>query len=385
MRILADSNMCRVEQVFADLGEVQLVDGRQLSAADIKPDDLLLVRSVTEVGRSLLSEARPGFVGSATSGTDHLDLDWLTQEEIPFAHAPGSNANSVVEYVISAISHCGDSLETLMSGGRLGIVGYGMIGRRLLQRCTRMGIACVANDPWLTEAGSAATGAVESPLVSLEEVLACDVICLHAELTDREPWPSRHLLEAEQLAQLSPQALLINAGRGPLIDNAALLKYLEGDRCATVVLDVWEQEPRIDEALLQRSQFATPHIAGYSYDGKLLATRMLYRAACEVLALACVEPLASVGAQGANVSEVVAPTQLSDAEFVRWLQLQSYDIRRDDRRMRERAGSDFDQQRKEYPQRRELAATRLMNYADLGERQQSLCQAMGCMTVNTDD
>ena len=244
--------MCDVEAVFAVLGEVQLVDGRGLSAADLAVDDLLLVRSVTRVDEALLKGREPCFVGSATSGTDHLDRAWLRQAGIPFAYAPGCNANSVVEYVFSAISHCPGILEKLLNGGCLGIVGYGVIGRALQARCAQLGIHVLVNDPWLES----------TQLTTLEEVLDCDVVTLHAALTDRQPWPSRHLLGTRELRLLKPGSLLINAGRGPLIDSQALLAYLRAERPATVVLDVWEHEPAVDAALMALCRYATPHIAG---------------------------------------------------------------------------------------------------------------------------
>ena len=192
------------------------MDGRTLGRSQLENVDVLLVRSVTRVDEDLLGAQRPEFIGSATSGIDHIDLDFLTSCNIPFAYAPGSNANSVVDYVLSAIANCNDKLEQLLAGAEVGIIGYGHVGRCLKQRLLALRIGSRVYDPWLS--------VKEHPeLVSLEEVLACKVVCLHAELTRRQPWPSHHLLSVKEFEQLRPDALFINAGRGDLIDSAALL------------------------------------------------------------------------------------------------------------------------------------------------------------------
>ncbi|MCX2981459.1 4-phosphoerythronate dehydrogenase [Halieaceae bacterium IMCC14734] len=366
MRIVADSNMVGVEELFGALGSVALYPGRELRAEHVRDADILLVRSVTSVGASLLDGSAVSFVGTATSGFDHVDVDYLAAQGVGFAHAPGSNANSVLEYVISAIASCDDYLEQLCAGGTVGIVGFGVIGKRLAARLNTMGIACCAYDPWL-ERGS------DQRLVDLDQVLNCTVICVHAELTRREPWPSYHLLDAEALQRISLHSLLINAGRGPIVDNNALKQLLSEQPQRRVILDVWEHEPTIDVELMQRCFFATPHIAGYSYDGKVLATRMLRDSACRALGLTI--PDASSGQLESLSLEV--PANLFKAQLIRWLQANSYSVRSDDERMRLNAGADFDQQRSDYPRRRELASLSIVNAKQLDAEQLALCQALG--------
>jgi erythronate-4-phosphate dehydrogenase len=373
LKILADGNMAGVEPLFSALGEVRLKEGRSIDAADLQDIDILLVRSVTRVNQTLLGgDGENGalrFVGSATSGVDHIDRGLLGARGIDFAHAPGSNANSVLEYVFSVISQCPGTGEQLFNGACLGIIGYGHIGKALAARCTALGIAWRAYDPWLDSQ--------EHGLSPLEQVLECAVVCLHAELTDREPWPSRHLLGDAELATLSPETLLINAGRGELVDNAALLHYLEGSAAAQVVLDVWEGEPELRPGLLQRCLFGSAHIAGYSYDGKLLATRMLYDAACAALGIEVSASALEHGAVGEPEDlSLQVPAGLSDAQLLRWLQQQSYDVREDDALLRASPG-DFDGLRKRYRRRRELAAFRVANPQVLSDRQRQICAALG--------
>ena len=362
MKILADRNMAGVEARFGALGDVELFDGRQLSA--LHGADLLLVRSVTRVDAALLGDHRPRFVGSATSGFDHVDREALHRLGVPFGYAPGSNADSVVDYVLSVLCRCG-RLDAVLDGAPVGIIGYGHIGRRLQQRLARLGVNCRSYDPWF-EVDS------DPVLDSLEAVLDCPVVSVHAALTRLEPWPSFHMLDASTLHRLPAGALLINAGRGELIATGELLSLGVQRPDLDLVLDVWEEEPDIDAGLLARCRFGTAHIAGYSYDGKLRATDMLYAQACAVLDLA-----PAAGMAGLGLTPVEAPA-LPRAELACWLLEQVYDVREDDRLLRDAGPAGFDGLRKGYRERRELSSLRIANGADLDADSRSLCEALGC-------
>jgi erythronate-4-phosphate dehydrogenase len=347
--ILADENIPSVEYYAGGLGRVSLVTGRSLEPAQLKGVDVLLVRSVTRVDEDLLGDCDVRFVGTATSGVDHIDLDYLRRREIGFAHAPGSNANSVVEYVLAAIATCGDRLEQLLDGACVGIVGYGVIGKAVAARLDALTIDYRVYDPWVAGIAKAAP---------LSAVLACEVVTLHPELTPKPPWPSYHLLNGAALDALNPGSLLINASRGAVVDNQALLALLSKGRGPATVLDVWEGEPAISHALLERVNLGTAHIAGYSLDGKLLATSMLCQAMSDHLGLAWQQPVNPAG----ELPCLQVPPGLAGAQLIRHLLLSRYDISRDDARLREvtlgrdsrLAGTDFDQLRRNYPPRREL-------------------------------
>ncbi|MEP5765628.1 MAG: 4-phosphoerythronate dehydrogenase [Halieaceae bacterium] len=366
MKIVADQNLTGVAEIFGGLGELELVDGRSLCAEQLAGVDVLLLRSVTRVDAGLLALHNPDFVGTATSGIDHIDRPELERRNIGFAYAPGSNADSVVDYVLSAIANTDNMLERLLAGERCGIIGYGYIGRRLDERLRALGIECCAYDPWLE---STAT----PTLCSLEQVLECPVLSLHAELTRRQPWPSHHMLEASHLQQMPENSLLINAGRGELIGTAELLQLDAARPDMSLVLDVWEQEPRPDPGLLARARFGTAHIAGYSYDGKLRATRMLYQSLAQLRRFDPVDP----GPVLAPL-EVEVPPQLESASLLRWLLLQVYDIHEDDAALRQQleGPGDFDPLRKHYRQRRELGALSISNLQALSASAQSLCNAL---------
>ncbi|TXS95634.1 4-phosphoerythronate dehydrogenase [Parahaliea maris] len=349
LKIVADANMRGVEAVFSQYGSVELVEGRNLRRGQLEGADVLLVRSVTSVDSSLLQGTGVQFVGTATSGLEHVDQHYLQTQGVRFAHARGSNANAVVEYVLAGIAACDDYLERLLAGGVLGIVGQGHVGRALARCARQLGIQLRCYDPWLDAVEDAA---------ELDEVLGVDVLCLHPELTRQKPWPSYHLLDAARLGQLPADSLLINASRGAVVDNAALLERLAaapGQRC---VMDVWEHEPHLLPGLLEQVDIGTPHIAGHSLDAKLEGTRMLGAALATAFDL--VPPESQLA--GPPVASLQAPENLQGADLLRWLLQARYEIRADDRALRDAVagapGSEvaaaFDALRRDYPQRREL-------------------------------
>lgn len=353
-RIVADENIPGLQDYLGSVADIRALPGRDLGREQLVSADALLVRSVTRVDAGLLKDTAIRFVGTATSGFDHIDVDWLAGQGIAFCHAPGSNANSVVEYVLAAMAECNDFLERLMASGRVGIVGYGHIGRALSHRLAQLQIEHCIHDPWLPEADISRRG-------SLDEVLACDVISLHPALIREPPHPSEHLLGQRALGNLHGSQLLINASRGPVVDNRALLERLGQPGAPTVVLDVWEREPRVDARLLEAVRLGSAHIAGYSLDGKLAATAMLAHALADALALEL----------PARSSPPTPPLKLdaadSAASALRSLLAQRYRVADDDRRLRgavlglpaDRAADNFDQLRKHYPVRRELAGSRV--------------------------
>lgn len=356
LRIVADRNIPAAKETFGHWGSVHSVEGRSLQAADLAEADVLLVRSVTLVNERLLAGTPVRFVGTATAGLDHVDTAWLAARDIAFAAAPGANANSVVEYVLAAIAAVDDVLEQLLAGGRVGIVGYGHVGRCLARRLQAVGIASVQYDPWL------APGTVPAP-VTLAEILGCSVVSLHTSLTHEPPWPSHHLLAAAQLSAIGARTLLINASRGPVIDNAALLARLSQPQAPRCVLDVWETEPLVPSALLHAVRYGTAHIAGYSHDAKLAATRML------ALALAATFNLGEPGAGSIGPAPPLpVPPGLAGAALLRFLWQARYDLAADDERLREaalglpeaEAMSGFDSLRRNYPLRRELAGSKVL-------------------------
>ncbi|MGL6162618.1 4-phosphoerythronate dehydrogenase [Microbulbifer sp.] len=392
LKIVADENIPALEETFSDLGEIVRVPGRGLERGQLKDADILLVRSVTRVDEALLADTPVRFVGSCTIGTDHLDTDWLEARGIAWSAAPGCNANSVVEYVFCALAALGVDWAPRLNnkeGRRFGIVGCGNVGGLLQRRLRALGIPCAVYDPWLPDNPDSA---------DLETVLRQEVICLHAPLVKGGPHPSLHLIGAEQLAQIGQGAVLISAGRGAVVDNRALLRELRRGKRIRTVLDVWENEPDIDTELLELVDIGTPHIAGYSLDGKLAGTRMVREAldrsglGTRDSGLGVVELPPPVGAAHGRDQRLedpqgrsrpwaapgrTAPTETlalrsrvpSPESRVPDLLLQIYDPRTDDQRLRAAArgplpmAKAFDQLRREYPERLEFSHYRIEDAA----------------------
>ena len=337
LKIIADENMPLVQELFSPYGDVTLLPGREMMAEQVADADVLLVRSVTAVDEVLLSGSNIRFVGTATIGTDHIDEDYLQQQGVAFSSAPGCNANSVVQYVLSAFA----VLRPNWQQCTVGIVGCGNVGGRLYHKLKALGVECRCYDPFLTVEQIA-------DLITLDEVLACDLICLHTPLTTDGPYPTHHLFDEKHLSKIRPGTLLLNAGRGAVVDNQALLRLLPEKRWQ-VVLDVWESEPEISLGLLRCVAIATPHIAGYSYDGKINGTLMLRDAFCHWLG------------EDIPVKKQQASPSVVEVEDINEAILASYDIREDDQRMRQTlltTGADiareFDCLRKQYPRRMEF-------------------------------
>jgi len=374
MKIIADENIPCVREAFASLGEVTLLPGRGMRPEQVRAADLLLVRSVTRVDRELLAGSRVRFVGSATIGFDHVDRDYLQAQGIGFSTAPGSNATSAAEYVVSALMVLAERRGFDPAGKTVGIIGCGNVGSRVRRKLEALGMRCLVNDPPLQAQGG------HGDFVDLERVLEADVITVHVPLTRSGPHPTLHLVDAAFLARLGPGAVFINTARGAVTDNAALDSLLAARTDLAVVLDVWEGEPAINAGLLEKVDLGTPHIAGYSLDGKLRGTEMIYRAACAFLDVP-VQWSAAAALPPAPALELDGDAAL--LETVREAVLQCYDVRADDARLRhtltlpvtERAAC-FDRLRKEYPVRREFAEMEL-RAAHLDERLGQVLAGLG--------
>jgi len=272
LKIIADSALQGVTEAFARFGDLTTLPGRAIDAAAVRDADVLLVRSVTPVTANLIASSRLKFVATATSGFDHLDTAALDAAGIRWAHAPGCNAVAVAEYVAGCLALLAQESGQSLQGKTLGIMGLGQTGSRVAAMADALGMVVHGFDPFVEE-----TGWQKVP--DADALLDCDVLSLHVPLVKGGQYPTHHWLDAKRLARLKPGTWLINACRGAVVDNAALLQHLQQhDR--PVVLDVWENEPAPDLRLLDKVRIATPHIAGYSQAGKQRGLQMIYRAFC---------------------------------------------------------------------------------------------------------
>ena len=270
--IVVDEQIPLAEKVFSKFGNIKLVDGRYIDKEEIKDADVLLVRSVTKVDQSLLENSKIKFVGSATSGVDHVDVNYLKKSNICFSYAPGSNANSVAEYVLNSLFEVTRNINKpfSLSDKTVGIIGYGYIGSRVKYFMDIFNIKCVLNDPPLFDQTK------NLSFVDLEEVLQSDIITLHVPLTKEGKYPTCNLVNDNFLEKLKSDVILINTSRGEVIDEQALISFKKRNPESRLILDVWRNEPHINIDLLEKVFIGTPHIAGYSYDAKVKATKILF-------------------------------------------------------------------------------------------------------------
>lgn len=376
MRIVADENIPLLDEFFADFGEIRRMPGRGIDAAAVATADLLLVRSVTPVNRALLQGSSVKFVGTCTIGTDHLDLDYFQHAGITWASAPGCNARGVVDYVLGSLLVLAEQQGVDLASRCYGVVGAGQVGSRLVKVMRALGWRVLVCDPQR----QAAEG---GDYVSLQQVLdECDVISLHTPLERAGEHPTHHLFDHSRLAALKPGSWLINASRGAVVDNQALRELLAQRADLQVVLDVWEGEPQVDVELAALCRIATPHIAGYSLDGKLRGTAHIYQALCQHLGVAPRVELAQL-MPAAWLSDLTIDASADPAWALASICRAVYDPRRDDADFRRSLLGDaaarrvaFDRLRKHYPMRREIDGLKVAIQGDASALV-SLVQALG--------
>ncbi len=351
MKILVDENMPYARELFSRLGEVKPVAGRPIPVDELADAQALMVRSVTRVNASLLSGTAVKFVGTATAGTDHVDQAWLDEAGIGFSAAPGCNAIAVVEYVFSALLMLAERDGFTLKNRTVGIVGVGNVGSRLQARLEAWGVRTLLCDPPRAERGDAGDF---RPLEAL--VREADILTFHTPLFKEGPYKTLHLADDALISALKPGAILINACRGAVVDNAALLTRLEAGQDLSVVLDVWEPEPDLNVELLKRVDIGTPHIAGYTLEGKARGTTQVFEAFSafighrQQVALDTLLPAPEFGRITLH-GPLDQPTLKRVAHLV-------YDVRRDDAPLRKVAGipGEFDKLRKNYLERREWSS-----------------------------
>jgi erythronate-4-phosphate dehydrogenase len=354
VKIVADANIPLLAEAVGPLGEVVALPAERITADVVRDADALLVRSVTKVDKALLDGSRVRFVATATIGFDHIDQAYLASQGIGFAYAPGSNARSVAEYVLAAIFTFAEKDNFRVTDKVLGIVGCGNVGGRLARLAEGLGMRVLRNDPPLARE----TG--DPRYLPIEALAEADIVTFHVPLQRAGPDATHHMINDHRLAAMKRGAAILNSSRGSVADSAALKRGLDAGRIGSLVLDVWEGEPNIDMDLLGRARLATPHIAGYSYDGKINGTRMVMEAMCRHFGLAREWDPAPLMPPPA-VPRVRVPGGLAAQQVLRRAIRAAYDIEADDTHLREIAGRPpeergkfFSTLRKKYPVRREF-------------------------------
>jgi erythronate-4-phosphate dehydrogenase len=356
MKTVCVRNMPFVEAAFRTLGDTTVLEGRSITAADVQDADLLAIRSTTPVNAQLLAGSNVRFVGTATIGTDHLDIEYLEQNDIHWCYSPGCNANSVSEYITTALLCLADRHGLTLRGKTLGIIGVGNVGKRVVQKAEALGLRVLQNDPPRRRAETPTDTFVDLDTLLMES----DIVTTHVPMTREGPDTTFHMADASFFDRMRPGAIFINAARGPVVRSDDLLAALESRHLSHVILDTWEGEPGFRPELLDAVDIGTPHIAGHSFEGKVMGTVMVYQEACRVLGVPATwtpDPLLPEPV----VPEISVDVAERSDEAVLWeIVKQVYDIEGDDARLRAETTdrpSHFDALRKNYPIRREFRFT----------------------------
>lgn len=368
-RIVVDDAVGWAHDAFSSLGEVVLVRGREIGREHLVGADALIVRTVTRVDAALLAGTGLGFVGSATAGIDHVDVQAVEAAGARFVSAAGCNAHAVVDYVVTALHLEALERNPAVLAGPIAIVGYGHVGRRLALRLRALGAEVRVSDPPLgeriargeidaTDAWSKL--AIDEPLLSLHDALAgAAAVTMHVPLTTEGASATARMIGSDALGLLAPGAMFVNASRGEVVDAPALVTWLAAGR-GRAVLDVWPGEPELDAALVldPRMRIATPHIAGYTLEGKVAATSAMVGALAQHLGVA--PSWSGAAILGEPVAIEVAPHASALARTTAALRA-SQPIERDTDSLRALAlgpaprAAGFEALRRGYPLRRSLA------------------------------
>ncbi|MCR4995379.1 MAG: 4-phosphoerythronate dehydrogenase [Bacteroidales bacterium] len=343
MKIVVDDKIPFIQDALHELAdEVVVKGGREINAEDVKDATILVVRTRTRCNRALLEGSAVQLIVTATIGYDHLDTTYLRQAGIEWHNCPGCNATSVAQYVNNCLIRLKRAGKLTYENVTMGIIGVGHVGSAVAVAMKRMGIGrLLLNDPPREAAGEQPP--VGNAWTDLTTLLAeADVISLHTPLTTDGPYPTHHLIHAESFGMMKKHPVLINAGRGGIIDEEALMQAMETGLIGEVILDTWEHEPQISLPLLYKVYIGTPHIAGYSADGKANATRMTLAAICRFLN----RPMTF------DIQPPALPRDFIPATAPEELALQLYDPMNDSQHLKA-APNSFEQLRGNYPLRRE--------------------------------
>lgn len=349
MYIVADDKIPFLRGVLDSKAQILYKPGEEISAEDLTEADALLVRTRTRCDRSLLENSKVKYIGSPTIGYDHIDTIWCDENGIVWKNAPGCNSSAVQQYVGSALALLNQRFGFDPTGKTMGIIGVGHVGSKVASLATLLGMDVLLYDPPRKSIEQ------DDRFCELDEILEnADVITLHIPLTLEEPWPTFHMLNEELFSRINRCQVIINTSRGEVVETAALKQWLQRQQ-AIGVFDVWENEPDPDFELHQLAAIATPHIAGYSREGKANGTQAIIRSISQYF---------NLGLNSFTFPDFPAPDQhsffidcenLTDNEVLFAAFSHVYDITRDDILLRHDP-ADFEELRKNYTYRREWSA-----------------------------
>jgi erythronate-4-phosphate dehydrogenase len=345
MKIVADHKIPFLEGVFEPYGEVVYLPGDKIKKAQLKDSDALLTRSITQCNSELLEGTSVKLIASATIGDDHIDKEFCLSNNIKWTTAQGCNANAVVQYFTSALLSVSKKAGFVLKDKTIGIIGVGNIGSKVEKVCRAMGMKVLLNDP-PRERIEGKMNFSDLDIIQRE----ADIITLHVPLTYGGVDKTFHLLDPTFVEKLSKPVILFNTSRGPVTDSEALKYGKEQGKITHAILDVWEGEPHIDPEVLELATIGTPHIAGYSIEGKAKATEMVVQSVCEFFYLPLKNWKPDLGLK--NEILEIDLKDLNKQQSLQKVFRAVYDIHKDDELLRKNP-SDFERVRGSYVFRRE--------------------------------
>jgi len=375
IRIIADNKIPYLKGVLEPWAEVSYLPGSQINKDTAKNADALLVRTRTKCNPDLLSGTAVKFIGTATIGFDHIDTHWCDENNVCWTNAPGCNSSSVMQYIASALMNISSESGLSLSRLTIGIIGAGNVGSKVQKLAQSLGLRVLLNDPPRQRKEQ------NSIFVDLPELLGkSDIITLHVPLNMGGEDNTFHLFDRDAFRRVKKGSWLINSSRGEVVDTDAIKEALAGEILSGAVLDVWEKEPEIDIPLMHMAFLATPHIAGYSADGKANGTSMVVNELCKFFGIPLIDWFP------ASVPEPEEPLLLLEChgktpeEIARRAVLHTYNIMEDDVRLRFDP-SRFEKERENYPLRREFPSYSI-DLRGGTEKTRTLISSLGFKLIN---
>jgi erythronate-4-phosphate dehydrogenase len=353
LRIVADAHIPYLYGVLEPYARVEYLHASGISRRHLSDADALIIRTRTRCGHDLLEGTPVQFIATATIGYDHMDADYLRSRGIAWSHAPGCNAGSVKQYVASALATWRITAGVSLPGLTIGIIGAGHVGSQVAELSGILGMKTLLNDP------PRATAEGSDGFCDLDELLEnSDIVTLHVPLQHHSPFGTYHMANQAFFGRMKRKPLLINTSRGEVVETPSLISALDSGKISGFIADVWEDEPRVNLKALSRAFLATPHIAGYSAEGKANGTAACVRALSRHFGLGIDNWVPGGLPEPGHPIIRLRSTGKTPEELLCEAMLLTYDIKIDDRSFRAAPG-DFEKLRDHYPARREPGAFRI--------------------------
>jgi erythronate-4-phosphate dehydrogenase len=354
MKIIADKNIPYLKGIAEYYGDVTYLDGSAFMRESVKNADTLIVRTVAHFGEKILKDTNVKLICSATIGYDHIDTEYCDTHGIAWRNAPGCNSGSVQQYIISSLINISRIKGFDLKDKIIGIVGVGNVGKKVASACELFGMRVLLNDPPRRKAEQ------DNTFISLDKIKdEADIITFHTPLIKDGEYKTYHLADEAFFSSLKKKPVIINAARGGIIDTKAIKEALKNGKILGAIIDCWENEPQIDLDYMNRINIATPHIAGYSADGKANATRMSLESLADFYGMSK-NPISQIEVP-APVNPVIDLNRYKNSNNrIFDVLLESYNLINDFARLKATPNT-FKQLRNEYPLRREYFAYRVTN------------------------